>query len=89
VRALVRHLVGQDLRNFLVVARGGTAEWQAPADEPGEDWGAAFRDRAAQLMAVWRAADLEEQVALPGAGGSRWVAASISRSPSWRRTAGT
>ena len=68
VRALVRHLVGQDLRNFGVVARGGTADWQAPADELGEDWGTAFRDRAAQLMAVWRAADLEEQVALPGGG---------------------
>ena len=35
VRTLVRHLVGQDLRNFLVVARGGTADWQAPADEIG------------------------------------------------------
>jgi len=68
VRTLVRHLVGQDLRNFLVVARAGAADWQAPADEPGEDWGEAFRDRAAQLMAVWRAADLEEQVALPGGG---------------------
>ena len=68
VRTLVRHLVGQDLRNFLVVARGGTADWQAPADELGEDWGTEFRDRAAQLMAVWRAADLEEQVAMPGGG---------------------
>ena len=68
VHALVRHLVGQDLRNFLVVARGGTADWQAPADGLGEDWGTAFRDRAAQLMAVWRAADLQEQVAMPGGG---------------------
>jgi uncharacterized protein (TIGR03086 family) len=68
VRALVHHLVGQDLRNFLVVAHGGTADWQAPADEFGEDWGAAFRDRAAPLIAVWRAADLEEQVGLPGGG---------------------
>ena len=68
VRALVRHVVGQDMRNFLVSARGETAQWQAPADELGEDWGAAFRDRAAQLMAVWRAADLEEQVAQPGGG---------------------
>ena len=68
VRTLVRHLFGQDLRNFLVVARAGAADWQAPADEPGEDWGEAFRDRAAQLMTVWRAADLQEQVALPGGG---------------------
>ena len=68
VRTLVRHLVGQDLRNFLVVAHGDTADWQAPADELGEDWGTAFRDRAAQLMAVWRAADLEEPFAMPGGG---------------------
>ena len=68
VGTLVRHLVGQDLRNFLVVARGDTADWQAPADELGEDRAAAFRDRAAQLMTVWRAADLQEQVALPGGG---------------------
>jgi uncharacterized protein (TIGR03086 family) len=68
VGTLVRHLVGQDLRNFLVAARGDVADWQAPADELGEDWAAAFRDRAAQLMAVWRAADLQEQVAMPGGG---------------------
>ena len=68
VGTLVRHLVGQDLRNFLVVARGDAADWQAPADELGEDWAAAFRDRAGQLMAVWRAADLEKQVAMPGGG---------------------
>jgi hypothetical protein len=35
VRTLVRHLVGQDLRNFLVTVRGGTQDWQAPADELG------------------------------------------------------
>jgi uncharacterized protein (TIGR03086 family) len=66
VRALVRHVVGQDLRNFLVAASGGTADWQALADELGEDWAGTFRDRAARLMAVWRTADLEEQVKLPG-----------------------
>jgi len=37
VQALVRHLVGQDLRNFIAVARGENADWQAPADELGED----------------------------------------------------
>ena len=68
VRTLVRHLVGQDLRNFLVVARGGAADWQAPADELGEDWGAAFRDRAGPLLAAWRAADLGQPIAMPGGG---------------------
>jgi uncharacterized protein (TIGR03086 family) len=66
VRALVSHLTGQDLRNFLVSARGESADWQAPADELGDDWAAAFRDRAAPLRAAWRAADLDRPVAGPG-----------------------
>jgi len=66
VRALVRHMAGQDLRNFLAAARGETADWQAPPDELGEDWTAAFRDRAAPLRSVWRAADLDQPVAMPG-----------------------
>jgi uncharacterized protein (TIGR03086 family) len=68
VRALVRHLIGQDMRNFLVSARGETADWQAPADELGEDWAAEFGDRAGRLLAVWRAADLGQPVAMPGGG---------------------
>ena len=67
VRALVSHLAGQDLRNFLVAARGESADWQAPADEIGDDWAAAFRDRAESLRAAWRAADLDRLVA--GTGG--------------------
>jgi uncharacterized protein (TIGR03086 family) len=70
VRALVRHLAGQDLRNFLISARGETADWQSPADELGEDWAAAFSDRAGQLLAAWRAADLDRLVAMPGGGQS-------------------
>jgi uncharacterized protein (TIGR03086 family) len=68
VRALVRHLIGQDLRNFIVSARGETADWQAPADGFGEDWVAAFRDRAERLLGVWQAADLDQPVAMPGGG---------------------
>jgi uncharacterized protein (TIGR03086 family) len=66
VRALVSHLAGQDLRNFLVAARGESADWQAPADEIGDDWAAAFRDRAESLRTAWRAADLDGLVAGPG-----------------------
>jgi uncharacterized protein (TIGR03086 family) len=66
VRALVSHLAGQDLRNFLVSARSESADWQNPADEIGDDWAAAFRDRAAPLRAAWRAADLDRLVAGPG-----------------------
>jgi len=68
VRALVRHLIGQDLRNFTVAARGETADWQAPAGNVGEDWAGAFRDGAAQLLAVWRAADLDRPITMPGGG---------------------
>ena len=68
VQALVRHLVGQDLRNFAVSARGESADWQAPADELGQDWAAAFRVGAEELLAVWRAADLDQPMAMPGGG---------------------
>jgi uncharacterized protein (TIGR03086 family) len=66
VAALVRHLVGQDLRNFLIAARGGTADWQAPADDVDEDWTTAFGKRAGQLLEAWRAADLDRLTDLPG-----------------------
>ena len=52
VAAIVQHLAGQDLHNFLLAARGETADWQAPSGELGEDWAAAFRDRAAPLRAA-------------------------------------
>ena len=66
VRALVSHLTGQDLRNFLVSARAEAADWQTPADELGDDWAAAFQDRAAPLRAAWQAADLDRLVTGPG-----------------------
>ena len=66
VRTLVSHLAGRDLRNFLVSARGETPDWAAPDEEIGDDWAAAFRDRAAPLRAAWRTADLDSLVAGPG-----------------------
>jgi uncharacterized protein (TIGR03086 family) len=57
VRALVRHVIGQDLRNFLVVARDITAAWQASADELGADWAAEFQVGADRVLDAWRAAD--------------------------------
>lgn len=66
VRALVRHVIGHDLPNFLISARGETPDWQAPAEEIGDDWAATFRDRAGRLRAVWQAADLDKPVAMPG-----------------------
>ena len=66
VRALVSHLAGRDLRNFLVAARGETPDWTAPDEETGDDWAAAFGDRAGPLRAAWRAADLDRPVSGPG-----------------------
>jgi uncharacterized protein (TIGR03086 family) len=66
VRALVSHLAGRDLRNFLVAARGETPDWSAPDEEIGDDWAAAFADRAEPVRAAWRAADPARSVAGPG-----------------------
>jgi uncharacterized protein (TIGR03086 family) len=68
VRALVRHLVGQDLRNFMISARGETANWQAPPEEVRADWAGEFQERAQALLDVWRAADLNRGVTVPGGG---------------------
>lgn len=68
VHALVRHVVGQDLRNFLAGARAESADWQAPADELADDWAGLFRDGAQRLLAEWRAADLELEVPTMGGG---------------------
>jgi uncharacterized protein (TIGR03086 family) len=66
VGALVRHLVAQDLRNFTVAARGETADWQAPTEDPGDDWASAFREGARRLLDTWRRADLDQPVPMPG-----------------------
>jgi len=66
VRTLVSHLTGRDLRNFLVSARGESPDWSAPDEEIGDDWAAAFADRAEPVRAAWRAADLDRPVSGPG-----------------------
>jgi uncharacterized protein (TIGR03086 family) len=68
VQALVWHMAGQDLRNFLIALRGETADWRAPAEELGEDWAATFRDRAVPLRALWRSANLDVQFGMSGGG---------------------
>ena len=49
VQALVNHLAGPAMRNFLVAARGETTDWTAPAEAIDGDWAAVFRERAAPL----------------------------------------
>jgi uncharacterized protein (TIGR03086 family) len=68
VRALVRHVVCQDLRNFLIAARGETADWRAPAGELEADWAAQFDRGARTLLDAWNAADLDRLVTVPGGG---------------------
>lgn len=68
VRALVRHVVGHDLPNFMISARGENADWQSPPDELGTDWAGEFAERARALLEVWRAADLNRMVTVPGGG---------------------
>ncbi|WP_203236833.1 TIGR03086 family metal-binding protein [Nocardia panacis] len=59
VRALAQHVIGLDLRNFLVSARGERPDWQEPADPLGPDWSADYAAASAPLLPVWRAADLD------------------------------
>jgi uncharacterized protein (TIGR03086 family) len=66
VRALITHLAGQDLRNFAVSARGETPDRQAPPDDVGDDWAAAFNSGAKPVLAAWRVADLDRPIAVPG-----------------------
>lgn len=66
VQALARHVIAQDLRNYIVVARGEVADWQAPFDELGDDWSAEFSARATQLRDAWHNAELDRLVAAPG-----------------------
>jgi uncharacterized protein (TIGR03086 family) len=66
VEALMRHLISQDMRNFLASARGERPDWQTPADEMDGDWATEFQSRAAGLRDVWQAADLDHVMELPG-----------------------
>jgi uncharacterized protein (TIGR03086 family) len=66
VQALLAHLVRDDLRNFLVAARGETPDWQAPPQDLGSRWAEDFRDGARALLEQWRGADLDRLVATPG-----------------------
>jgi uncharacterized protein (TIGR03086 family) len=68
VRQLVAHLAPRALHNFTLAARGETADWQAPAGEPGDDWAATFEAGARTLMETWGQADLNRTIPTPGGG---------------------
>lgn len=77
VHALLTHVVRQSMRNFTVAARGEMADWQAPADDPGDDWATAFRAGAGEMLDIWRSADLDRLV--PGLGGEAPLRTRISQ----------
>jgi uncharacterized protein (TIGR03086 family) len=66
LRRLLRHLVGTDLRNFAIAARGETADWKAEPAPLGDDAAADFHRGADTLLAVWSSADLETPMPMPG-----------------------
>ncbi len=68
VEALVIHLIGQDLRNFVAGARGLPVDWQAPPEEIGGEWSAAYERRANELTDAWRQVDLDQKLSVPGMG---------------------
>jgi uncharacterized protein (TIGR03086 family) len=53
VRDLVEHVVGKDLRNYTVIARGETVDWLAPPEPLGDHWVAQYRAGADGLLAAW------------------------------------
>jgi uncharacterized protein (TIGR03086 family) len=53
VRNLVEHVVGSDLRNFVVAARGEKVDWAAPPDPLDSDWAVQASTAAASLRAAW------------------------------------
>jgi uncharacterized protein (TIGR03086 family) len=66
VRDLLRHVVRQNLRNFAASARGEIPDWSAPPPELGDNWVEDYRHGARALLETWRAADLDQQVPMPG-----------------------
>lgn len=68
VKALVEHVITQDLPHFVVSARGGMPDWTTPASAAGQDWARLFSDGAKQVLETWAAADLDMPIAVPGGG---------------------
>ena len=66
VRELLRHVVRQNLQNFTASARGDTPDWSATPPELGDNWVEDYRNGAHTLLEIWRAADLDQQVPMPG-----------------------
>lgn len=66
LRRLLRHVIGTDLRNFAIAARGETADWKAEAPPLGNDPAAEFRRGAGTVLNAWESADLDAPVPMPG-----------------------
>jgi uncharacterized protein (TIGR03086 family) len=66
VHALLSHVVGQAMPNFIVAATGGVPDWQAPSADVQASWIVAYRTAADELLSTWRAADMDRMVASGG-----------------------
>ncbi len=66
VRELLRHVVRQNPRNFVASAQGKTADWSAEPPELGDNWVQDYRHGTQTLLEIWRAADLDQRVPVPG-----------------------
>ncbi|WP_434618778.1 TIGR03086 family metal-binding protein [Arthrobacter sp. A5] len=66
VGRLLQHVVGQDLHNFTVAARGETPDWAEPPQALGNAWSVDYQERAQRLLSTWREADRDAEVAGPG-----------------------
>src|SRR5919107_1883604 len=66
VRELLRHIVRQNMRNFTLSAQGEAADWSATPPELGNNWVDDYRRDAQTLVEIWRAADLDQKVRVPG-----------------------
>ena len=67
VRTLLGHVIGHSIPNSIVAAAGGTPDWQASAADVQGDWADACARAAGELLATWRAADMDRMV--PSFGG--------------------
>ena len=66
VKALLTHLVGHSVPNLIVAAGGGAPDWQAEPRAVSADWSGAYRTEADELLAAWRAADMDSMVTSGG-----------------------
>ena len=59
MQTLLGHVIGHSMPDFIVAAAGGIPDWQAPARAVQTAWVEAYQTAASELLATWRAADMD------------------------------